>query len=55
MKDLDIIGVGGFRREEVWLVERINAVSLTWNIKRFIDDNPSILEGFEGGYPVGRY
>lgn len=52
MKDLYIIGAGGFGREVAWLVERINAISSTWNIKGFIDDNPSILEKLEGGYPV---
>lgn len=52
MKDLYIIGAGGFGREVAWLVERINAVNLTWNIKGFIDDNPSILGSIEDGYPV---
>lgn len=42
MKDLYIIGAGGFGREVAWLVGRINQVEATWNIKGFIDDNTSI-------------
>lgn len=52
MKDLYIIGAGGFGREVAWLVERINAADPTWNIKGFIDDNPSALGKLEGRYPV---
>lgn len=52
MKDLYIIGAGGFGRETAWLVERINAVIPTWNFKGFIDDNESLWESSEGGYPV---
>lgn len=32
MKDLYIIGAGGFGREVAWLVERINDVSFEWNL-----------------------
>ena len=39
MKDLYIIGAGGFGREVAWLVERINDVAPIWNLKGFIDDN----------------
>lgn len=52
MKNLYIIGAGGFGREVAWLVERINAKRPTWDIKGFIDDNPSIIGQLEGGYPV---
>lgn len=52
MKDLYIIGAGGFGREVVWLVERINAVKQSWNLKGFIDDNVSLHGTLEGGYPV---
>ena len=43
MKDLYIIGAGGFGREVAWLVERINADNKArnnpepWSIKGFID------------------
>lgn len=52
MKDLYIIGAGGFGREVAWLVERINEVTPTWNIKGFIDDNESLLHSMEDDYEV---
>lgn len=52
MKDLYIIGAGGFGREVAWLVERINEVDKTWNIKGFIDDNESIQNEVYDGYKV---
>lgn len=52
MKDLYIIGAGGFGREVAWLVERINEVSPEWNLKGFIDDNESIWGSKEDEYPV---
>jgi len=52
MKDLYIIGAGGFGREVAWLVERINSVKGEWKIKGFIDDNESIHNTLEGGYMV---
>ena len=42
MKDLYIIGAGGFGREVAWLVERINEQNPTWDLKGFIDDNESL-------------
>ncbi len=52
MKDLYIIGAGGFGREVAWLVERINSVTPTWNIKGFIDDDESLNGIREGKYYV---
>lgn len=52
MKDLYIIGAGGFGREVAWLVERINAVEPTWNLKGFIDDNETLWGTTEDEYPV---
>lgn len=52
MKDLYIIGAGGFGRETAWLVERINKDNLTWNLKGFIDDDPALWGNTEDGYPV---
>lgn len=52
MKDLYIIGAGGFGREVAWLVERINEVNPTWNIKGFIDDNESLWGTKEDAYEV---
>lgn len=52
MKDLIIFGASGFGREVAWLVERINAVSPTWNLIGFIDDNED-LQGMEiNGFKV---
>lgn len=52
LKDLYIIGAGGFGREVAWLVRRINAVIPTWNIKGFIDDNSSLWNTVEDGYKI---
>ena len=52
MKDLYIVGAGGFGREVAWLVERINEKEPTWNIKGFIDDDQSLLGKSEDGYSV---
>lgn len=43
MKDLYIIGAGGFGREVAWLVERINKEKKLWNLKGFIDDDNELL------------
>lgn len=52
LKDLYIIGAGGFGREVAWLVERINEVEPTWNLKGFIDDNPACHGTYEDDYLV---
>lgn len=52
MKDLYIIGAGGFGREVAWIVERINSIKPTWNLKGFIDDNETLWESTEGEYHV---
>lgn len=42
MKDIIIIGAGGFGREILWLIEDINASSNCnekWNVLGFVDDN----------------
>lgn len=52
MKDLYIIGAGGFGREVVWIVERINSIKPTWNLKGFIDDNETLWGSKEGEYHV---
>lgn len=40
MKDIVIIGAGGFGRETAWLIEENNRVSKEWNIVGYVDDNP---------------
>jgi sugar O-acyltransferase (sialic acid O-acetyltransferase NeuD family) len=52
MKKLVIIGVGGFGREVLWLVERINKVEPTWDILGFVDDNESVQHSIIDSYPV---
>jgi len=49
MKDLVIIGAGGYGREMVYFVQQINEVKPTWNLLGLIDD--SVTETPEG-YPV---
>jgi len=52
MKNLYIIGAGGFGREVAWIVERINSIKPTWNLKGFIDDNETLWGSIEGEYHV---
>ncbi len=52
LKDLYIIGAGGFGREVAWLVERINAVKPTWNLKGFMDSDSSLHGTMAGKYKV---
>ena len=52
MKELYIIGAGGFGREVAWLVERINETEKIWDLKGFIDDNKDIWGIMEDDYPV---
>jgi len=42
MKDIVIVGAGGFGREVAWLIEDINKAKPEWNILGFVDDNPNI-------------
>lgn len=42
MKDIAIIGAGGFGREVACIIRRINEVSPTWNLVGFYDDDPSL-------------
>lgn len=52
MKELIIVGAGGFGRELLELVKHINAVEKKWNIKGFIDDRLNALEQYECDYEV---
>lgn len=55
MRNLIIVGAGGFGREAIWTVERINAAEgrVKWNILGYADDDPKWEKGgnFEG-YPI---
>ncbi|MBD7984587.1 acetyltransferase [Sporosarcina sp. Sa2YVA2] len=52
MKDIVIIGAGGFGREVAWLIEDINKVNKEWNIIGFVDDNKNIQDTEVNGYKV---
>ena len=55
LKNIAIYGAGGFGREAIWTVERINALSQQpqWNIIGYADDDPKWKKGdnFEG-FPI---
>lgn len=52
MKDIIIVGAGGFGREVAWLIEDINKYSNEWNIVGFVDDNIHIQGKEIDGYKV---
>lgn len=52
MKNLVIVGTGGFGREVAWLVERINELSPKWDILGFVDDNREVHGTEINGYKV---
>ncbi len=50
--DLLIVGSGGFSREAAEAVRAINAVTPTWRLRGFLDDNPDRHGTTIGGVPV---
>lgn len=52
MKDLIIIGAGGFGREVAWAAERQNKAAPTWNILGFMDDADDVQGANINGYKV---
>lgn len=52
MKDLIIVGAGGFGRELLQWIKDINKESAKWNILGFIDDNLDALENIACDYSV---
>ncbi len=52
MKNIVIIGAGGFGREVAWLIEDINKTNGEWNIIGLIDDNEEIQGKEIDGYEV---
>jgi len=50
--DIMVVGAGGFGREAVWTLERINAVAPTWRVIGFADDDPAKAQGSLEGYPL---
>lgn len=52
MKEIVIVGAGGFGREALYLIKEINSVQQRWIIKGFIDDNLDALRGIQCDYEV---
>lgn len=52
MKNIIIVGAGGFGRELLQWIKDINKVENKWIIKGFIDDNLNSLNGFDCDYKV---
>ena len=52
LREIMIVGAGGFGREAVWTLERINTVAPTWRIIGFADDDPAKATGALEGYPL---
>ncbi len=52
MKEIIIVGAGGFGRELLQWIKDINKVENKWIIKGFIDDNTSVLDNYECDYKV---
>lgn len=52
MKDIIIVGAGGFAREVVSLIEEINEENKEWNLCGYVDDNKEIIGEDLNGYKV---
>lgn len=52
MQNIIIVGAGGFGREVLALIERLNEDSARWNVLGFIDDNLHALDNFDLGYSI---
>ncbi len=52
MKEIIIVGAGGFGRELLQWIKDINKVEEQWIIKGFIDDNLKALDNYECEYKV---
>lgn len=52
MKDLIIVGAGGFGREALYVALAMNNVDPQWNIKGFIDDNLEALDSVRCDYQI---
>ena len=52
MKQLVILGAGGFGREVLDWARQSEAHGRDWVVKGFLDDNPHALDGFAAGAPL---
>lgn len=51
-EDLVIVGAGGFARETAAAVQAINAVTPTWRLRGFLDDDPALHGSHRGGVAI---
>lgn len=52
MKEIIIVGAGGFGRELLQWIKDINKIKKTWIIKGFIDDNLNALDKYKVDTPI---
>lgn len=52
MKDIVIVGAGGFGRELYYMIKEINSIKPTWNIKGFIAGDHHELDGVDCACPI---
>jgi sugar O-acyltransferase (sialic acid O-acetyltransferase NeuD family) len=54
MKDIIIIGAGGFARETAWLIEEINYTEAVWNLIGFYEEKDSDIKLLNGYKVINR-
>ncbi|MBX7267807.1 acetyltransferase [Micromonospora sp. Llam7] len=52
MRDLVIVGAGGFARETAAVVRAVNDVRPTWRLRGFLDDDPALHGTERAGLPI---
>ncbi|MBW7959587.1 MAG: acetyltransferase [Candidatus Promineofilum sp.] len=52
MKDIVIVGAGGFAREVAWLIEDCNAIEAIWDLKGFIENSIALVGERRGRYSI---
>jgi sugar O-acyltransferase (sialic acid O-acetyltransferase NeuD family) len=52
VRDLLIVGAGGFARETAEAVHTVNEIRPTWRLRGFLDDDPTLHGSVVGGLPV---
>lgn len=52
MKDIVIVGAGGFAREVEWLIKEINQDKIRWNLIGFVEANPDKVGTVVGEHSV---
>ena len=52
MRDLVVVGAGGFARETAAAVAAVNVVAPTWRLHGFLDDDPALRGVVRAGLPV---